>query len=65
VVQETGWSRHLPGGQGAIPFQTAEEAADSMERVARDFRSHARAARRMAEEFFDARKVCGDLLRAI
>jgi hypothetical protein len=62
VVQETGWSRHLPAGQGALSFRTPPEAAEAMDRVAKDYRSHAQNARRMAEEWFDARKVCADLL---
>jgi hypothetical protein len=62
VVQETGWSRHLPAGQGALNFQTPAEAAEAMDRVAKDYRFHAQHARRLAEEFFDAAKVCADLL---
>ena len=65
VVQETGWSHHLPAGHGAFAFRTPEEAADSLDRVSKDYRSHAQHARRMAEQFFDAKKVCSDLLAKV
>jgi hypothetical protein len=65
VVQETGWSRHLPAGQGALAFRTLEEAAESLARVKKDYGDHARAARKMAEEFFDSKKVCADLLQQV
>ena len=65
VVQETGWSRHLPSGQGALAFHTPEEAAAAMDEVAADYGSHARAARRLAVDFFDSKKVCTELLKKI
>jgi hypothetical protein len=64
VVQETGWTRHLPSGQGALAFRDAAEAAEGMARVRSDYSAHAQAARKMAVEFFDAKKVCQELLRA-
>jgi len=65
VVQETGWTRHLPSGLGALAFQTTEEAAEGIRRISLDYSRHSQAARKMAEEFFDAKKVCGGLLKAI
>ena len=65
VVEETGWSRHLPSGTGAVPFSSLEEAAEALDRVSRDYHRHAEAARRMAEDFFESKKVCRDLLARI
>ena len=64
VVQETGWSGHLPHGPGAgvYPFTTEAGVAAAMEAIGRDYEGHRLAARRMAEEYFDAPKVCADLL---
>ena len=64
VVQETGWSAHLPHGPeaGVYPFATEDDVAAAMEAISRDYEGNRRAARRMAEEHFDAPKVCRDLL---
>jgi hypothetical protein len=63
VVQETGWSRHLPSNGGVIPFTTLEEAVEGLAEVERNYSKHSKAAREIALEFFDAKKVCQDLLR--
>ncbi len=65
VVQETGWTRHLPVGHGALAFSSVEEAAESIARVNQDYALHSKAARRMAEEHFEATRVCRELLRAM
>jgi hypothetical protein len=63
VVQETGWSRHLPSNGGVLPFTTLEEAAESLAKVTRNYAQHSKAAREIALEFFDAKKVCQKLLK--
>ena len=63
VVQETGWSRHLPSNGGVIPFTTLEEAVEGLAEVERNYSKHSKAAREVSLEFFDAKKVCQDLLR--
>jgi glycosyltransferase involved in cell wall biosynthesis len=62
VVQDTGWSAHLPSGDGVIAFTTPQEAAAALERVSQNYAHHARAARAYAEKYFDAAKVCAALL---
>ncbi|HVG46298.1 MAG TPA: hypothetical protein VM890_16260 [Longimicrobium sp.] len=64
VTQDTGWSRHLPAGEGLFAFGTVDEAAAGLEAVAADPARHARAARRIAEEHFDAGGVLRRLLEA-
>jgi len=65
VVQETGWSRHLPSNGGVIPFTTLEEAVEGLAEVERNYSKHSKAAREIVLEFFDAKKVCQDLLRYV
>ena len=65
VVQETGWSRHLPSNGGVIPFTTLEEAVEGLAEVERNYSKHSKAARETALEFFDAKKVCQDLVRHV
>jgi hypothetical protein len=65
VVEETGWSRHLPSGKGAIPFSTMAEAVEGLKQASLDYSSHSKAARSIAQEYFEAKKVCQDLIRQI
>ena len=65
VVQDTGWTDWLPAGEGLLAFRNIDEAAAALEEVASDPERHGRAARKVAEEHFDAARVCGDLLGAL
>ncbi|MFM8982076.1 MAG: glycosyltransferase, partial [Spartobacteria bacterium] len=62
VVQDTGWSEHVPSGDGVIAFNTPEEAAAGLNGVAENLEHHSRAARSFAEKHLDAGKVCAELL---
>jgi hypothetical protein len=62
VVQETGWSEHIPAGDGVLTFSTLEEAVAAIDDVNDHYAEHQRAARAMAEQYFEAKKVCADLL---
>lgn len=62
VTQDTGWSDRLPTGCGLFAFDDTAGAADALRRVIYDPGGQSRAARRIAEEHFDSRRVLGDLL---
>jgi hypothetical protein len=62
VAQDTGFTRHYPTGEGLLAFNTLDEALQCVEEVSRDYRRHALAARSLAEEYFDSRKVLTRLL---
>ncbi len=62
VVQETGWSDFIPAGDGLLAFSTLEEAADAIADINDHYAEHQAAARALAEQFFEAKKVCHDLL---
>jgi hypothetical protein len=62
IAQETGFSRFLPVGAGLFTFETIEEALASIEALDGDYDRHARAARSVAEEYFDSDKVLARLL---
>ncbi len=57
LVQDTGWSAHLPHGAGLLGFTTPEEALDGLDRIVRDYPAHARRAGEIAEECFEAARV--------
>jgi hypothetical protein len=62
LAQDTGFGDSLPVGDGLLAFQTTDEAAAGAKEILGDWNRHAGAARAMAEEYFDARKVIGGLL---
>ena len=62
VVQDTGWSEHLPSTTGLLPFSNTEEALEALARLDRDYAAHARAAGEIAEEHFVAARVLNPLL---
>lgn len=62
VVQDTGWSDHLPSGDGVVAFNSPEEAASALDRVAENYSHHSQAARAYAEKYFAATKVCAELI---
>jgi hypothetical protein len=57
VVQDTGWSAHLPTGAGLLPFSNRDEALDALARVERDYAVHACRAAEIARDHFDAARV--------
>lgn len=62
VVQYTGPSRFLPESGGLFRFRDVGEALRGLETVAADYDGQCKLARELAEEYFDARKVAGQLL---
>jgi hypothetical protein len=66
VVQDTGFGRRLPTGDGLLAFATRAEAVAASAEIVRRYDHHRRAARQIAEEFFDARDILrGFLERAL
>jgi hypothetical protein len=57
VVQDTGFSTVLPVGEGILLYRTIDEAADAIYRVETNYAGHAKAAREIAEAYFDSDKV--------
>jgi len=62
VVQDTGPSRILPAAEGLLRFADVDTAARYLREADERHDRHARAARDLAEEHFDARKVTRALL---
>jgi hypothetical protein len=62
VVQDTGWSAHVPAGTGLLPFSSAEEAVDALDSVDRDYSRHARRAVEIATDHFEASRILPSFL---
>jgi hypothetical protein len=65
VMQETGFSEHLPCGAGLFAVTMVEEAADAIDEITRDYTRHSRVAREVAVECLDARVVLGRFYREL
>jgi hypothetical protein len=62
VVQNTGPSALLPGGEGIFRFDTVRDAAAALAIVNADYNRHCRAARAIAEAYFDATQTASVVL---
>ena len=62
LVQETGFSDWMRVDRGVVPFSSPEEARAAVEEINNRYTLHCRAAREIAEEYFDARRVLSKLL---
>jgi hypothetical protein len=65
LVQDTGWTAHLPVGDGLLAFTTPEEALDGLARIDGDYDHHARRAREVAGDCFAADRVLPALLAEV
>ena len=62
VLQDTGFSRHMPVGRGVIAFEDQRAALAGIDSILADPHGHAKAARDFARSEFDARHVLSDLI---
>jgi hypothetical protein len=62
VVQDTGPSAFLPNGEGMFRFTTPEQAVRAFEAINGDYERHCRAARKLAETYFDSKQIVGKIL---
>src|SRR5438034_1150853 len=62
VVQHTGPSSFLPNGEGMFRFSTAQQASEAFDAINADYERHCRAARKLAETYFDAKQVVAKIL---
>ena len=65
LVQDAGFSRNYPVGEGLVAFRTLEQAVAGAERIVCDYEKHCQAARAIAEEYFDSDKVLGRLIEEV
>jgi hypothetical protein len=65
LVQDTGFGRTLPVGDGLMAFRTLDEAVAGARSIADDYERHSHAARMLAEKFFDSSRVLGQLLEEV
>jgi hypothetical protein len=64
VLQSTGFEDVLPVDEGVFAVRDVSEAAAAIAEIRGDYPRHARAARELAREFFDAERLLGGMLEA-
>ncbi len=57
ITQFTGFEKYIPCGMGLLGFDDADSAVEAIRTVNSDYPRHARAAREIAAEYFDALKL--------
>jgi hypothetical protein len=62
LVQDTGFDRSYPAGEGLLAFTDLDGAVEGARRIAADYEGHSAAARAVAERHFDSDLVLGRLL---
>lgn len=62
LAQDTGFGETLPTGEGLLAFADLDGAVAGAEAICADWERHSRAARAIAEEYFDSGKVLAELL---
>jgi len=62
IIQETGFTRNYGGKAGLLSFQSLDEIVEAVKIINADYRKHSRAARALAREFFEAKKVLKSIL---
>jgi hypothetical protein len=65
IAHDTGFALRLPVGTGLFAFTSTDDATAAAAEINADYPAHRRAARAIAEEFFDARRVLPGLIDAV
>jgi hypothetical protein len=65
VTQDTTWSRYIPSGNGLIAINDLDSASDAVKEIKANYKHHAKAAREIANEYFDSTKILGNILEYV
>ena len=61
ITQFTGFEKYIPSGTGLLGFDDAGGAVEAIRAVNSDYPRHAKAAREIAAEYFDAIKLLDEI----
>jgi len=62
LVEDTGFSRNYPTGEGLLAFSSLDQAIAGVKDITRSYSRHAEVARTIAETYFDSDRVLGGLV---
>lgn len=64
LAEDTGFTSKLSAGRGLLAFRNLDEAADAVAAVDENYAQQSRAAREIAETYFDSRRCLNEMLSA-
>jgi hypothetical protein len=64
LAEDTGFAEYLPTGEGLLVFHNLDEAAAGVAEIDANYPRHMRAARQLAEEHLDSRRILTAMLEA-
>lgn len=65
ILQDTGFSEHLPCGEGLFSFTNLEEAKNALETVSTDYERHANLALEIAREYLSTDRILTKFIKEI
>ncbi len=65
VLQETGFSKHLPVGEGLFAVNNAEEAKNALDIIENNYDWHCKKAWEIASEYLESKKVLANFLNPL
>jgi hypothetical protein len=65
IIQDTGFSELLPTGEGLFAFDDESGASEALSIIESSYARHSRAAREIANEYLDAKRVLARMLQQI
>lgn len=65
IAQSTGFESALPTGQGLFAFRTMDDVLAAIDTIESNYPKASQAARAVAEEYLDSRKVCAKFVKDI
>lgn len=65
ILQDTGFSSHLPTGEGLFAVSELNEAVNAIKEIESNYKKHSKAAREIAYNYLDAKKVMGKFLNEL
>ena len=65
LAQKTGFTQNYPTGKGLIAFSSLDEAKTGVDEICGNYVQHSKAAREIADEYFDSDKVLTRLLKRL
>jgi hypothetical protein len=64
LAEDTGFSAHIPAERGLVCFKDLPEAVAGVHEIDGNYAAHSRAARDLAEEYFNSEKWLPSMLSA-
>jgi hypothetical protein len=65
ITQDTKWSKYIPSGEGLFACSDMKSAKDAIAEITAHYTRHSKAAKEIAINYFDSRKVLSNVLNHI